>query len=244
MKKYVLKSFAILVLGSSLLQPVNAHALSSQSQIMVGLAAGVGGLVTGTLGYFVRQSSRTPAQRKKEERESKNESTWKKIKRFPWAATLIPAAIGSAVSGCIAYSYTPEKTIEWCDKQLADYEKEFNKIENCQNITDLKSGFARNSYPSIATYKRLENLEKMLMNLYWYADKAAHSGIASLSGIAQQCIDKIVKYHEAVTRWMIQIKSDKLYWKESAVQSQHQLAQAASTAATSMLIKSLQPKRA
>jgi hypothetical protein len=38
----------------------------------------------------------------------------------------------------------------------------------------------------------------MLTSLHWYADKAARSGIASLPGIAQQCIDKILKYHETV----------------------------------------------
>ena len=220
------------------------YPLSDNSKKTIALAAAMSGLLCGGLGYAIHEFYL------EDEHEVKDVTLWEKFCAFPWAAVVIPALVGAALVGCITYQYTPEKTLEWVENEVAKLEKneDLTNAVKFECVNELKKRYIRESFPTLSLFDRLAALYIKLDSMKEHAQKVANSGIEGLKDTATICVDTIKQYEEMLYAWLLKIKGDQRYWVEvemkSKMQAREALAAAAASRAEAEWAKAMNPHSA
>lgn len=206
----------VLLLVPQLNANADSYALSDQSKNKIMIAAAIGGTICGGFGYLAYLDGQ--ARNSNEQNDKK--SFWGKIAPLI-GYVMIPATLGAAAAGLITYyCFTPEKTQEWCDNTLKGYEFELKDIENCTDINQLKKTYYNARFPTVATFDRLDDLNRSLKNIREYVISVMKSGIEPLVTIAQVCLEKIDRYQKVLVDRLISLKNDPVYLKELLVRAE------------------------
>ncbi len=223
----------------------NHYPLSSESKQRIAIVAAIGGTIGGGLGYAMYLDE----HKHDAITISEDKSVWQKIKDFPWAHVLIPATLAAATSGLITYYFfTPEKTQEWCENTLMDYDYELGNIQ-ASDIQQLKAGRYSTRFPTLRTFNRLEYLKYKLQMIRQYLVKVLNSGIEPLVRAAQACMQKIDSYEKMLSNKITALIQDPSYSielridaTEKLIQAQAQMANAAMTQASAAMIEATRPR--
>lgn len=150
--KHIVLALALLVPNCTILAA--SHTLADQVNRDLINSAIKGGLVGAGLGLAVGLI-------KQYNTNTKNKTTWEKIKSFPWHYVLVSALVGSM--GAVYYSYPTNQTyLTIIDNEISDIENDpFVRIILNKNNSIHDSYYDNYSELSLKSLEKLEKLKKL-----------------------------------------------------------------------------------
>lgn len=200
----------------SLLMPSKAtyahdYPLSPESKEFIAIAAAIGGGICGGIGLAVALDEVS------QQKPNPNATFWDKIKAFPWAKVLVPAAIGAAITGGCSYFFTSEKYLSSAQDTIDALESDrlFRAaLKDDASMYDMKKWSFASRWPTIATYQKLDDLYFQLCRAKSYLLTVIKSGISPLASIASETIKKLEDYETRIIENLRRIKCNSSYLYE------------------------------
>lgn len=211
-------------------QPLQAESypLSPASQTHVALIASLGTLGGGILGYFISESVKETPQQPNESKDFIS-----RLKAIEWKAVLLSAAVGAGLTGLWAYYNTPEKLLEWVEKQLSALQdnelfitaQRTEGLSNDQAMQTIKSHYFDAKYPAISSVKGLKTLNKSLKATRGYLIKVMNSLLTPLCEKSQTHLSYVTQFQNLLRNIIIHIKDKGGYLQELAVKEKIEVMQ-------------------
>jgi len=199
-----------------------SYPLSPESTQYVAVVTTIAALVTGGLGYAVGQEC-TPEYYgcTKEERKELKAS-------YKWKVAICCAAVGALLVGAWAYYNTPEKLLEWVEKNLADLKDTHlmsatlsaQSLPRNQAIAEIENVYFDSEYPARASVNGLQALYRGFSDVKSYLVKVANSCISPVSAISRETLVDVNHSQNALQKAMTLMKNNPNYATEKSVQMQ------------------------
>ena len=208
----------------------DSYPLSPESKTKIAIAAAIGSLIGGGLGYIAYSNS--PDVNNPQKKNNNKRGFWNKIANSALPFVAIPAIVGAAAAGLITYYYfTPEKIRELqdavakkireaSDLKLAEYDSDLKALEvefkyfETTNIEELKAPYASSDFPIINVRNRLYSLDYALKEIKEGITESYQKGSEYVIAVAQTNIEKINHFRQVITQRLVELRKDVNFEKQ------------------------------